>query len=216
MPTVLTTKKLEKNQTELLLNANISIVEYNAIKIFFAQNLSLPKSVENAIITSKNAWKAIQHNTTIKNAFVVGSKTAKLLTDHNIQILEKAENAQELAEKIIEKHSEKSFTFFCGNKRRNELPQQLQQNNIKVEEIEVYKTELNPKKFQQEFDGILFFSPSAVQSFTKQNSMKSSTAFCIGKTTASEAKKHTNKIIIANQPTVENVIVQVVKKYRND
>jgi len=90
----------------------------------------------------------------------------------------------------------------------------LKKKKIKFQEIEVYKTSLNPKPFSQEFDGILFFSPSAVQSFTAENELKNSTIFCIGKTTASEAKKHSNNIITATKPSIENVIVQVVKYFK--
>tara|TARA_B100001146_G_scaffold112921_1_gene99573 strand:- start:1497 stop:2144 length:648 start_codon:yes stop_codon:yes gene_type:complete len=212
MPSVLTTKKLTKSQESLLFNAGIAWVNYSAIQIEFHKNIQLPELIENAIITSKNAWLAVNKNTKIENAFVVGSKTEQVLKEANIAIIEKADNAKDLANRIIENHTEKSFIFLCGNKRRDELPKILQQNQIELKEIEVYKTILNPKKFDQEFDGILFFSPSAVQSFFQLNKSKNEIAFCIGNTTANEAKKYTSAIKIANQPTVENVIVQVVKE----
>ena len=212
MPSVLTTKKLTKSQESLLFNAGIAWVNYSAIQIESHKNIQLPELIENAIITSKNAWLAVNKNTKIENAFVVGSKTEQVLKEANIAIIEKADNAKDLANRIIENHTEKSFIFLCGNKRRDELPKILQQNQIELKEIEVYNTELNPKKFDQEFDGILFFSPSAVQSFFQLNKSKNEIAFCIGNTTANEAKKYTSAIKIANQPTVENVIVQVVKE----
>ena len=70
---------------------------------------------------------------------------------------------------------------------------------------------LNPMKFHQLFDGILFFSPSGVQSFMVENSMESAMAFCIGETTASEAKKHTENVVIANSTSIESVIAKSVK-----
>lgn len=216
MPSVLTTKKLTKSQESLLFNAGISWVNYSAIQIESHKNIQLPELIENAIITSKNAWLAVNKNTKIENAFVVGSKTEQLLKEANIAIIEKADNAKDLANRIIENHAEKSFTFLCGNKRRDELPKILQQNQIELKEIEVYNTELNPKKFDQEFDGILFFSPSAVQSFFQLNKSKNEIAFCIGNTTANEAKKYTSTLKIANQPTVKNVIVQVVKELKTN
>ena len=87
----------------------------------------------------------------------------------------------------------------------------MNKKTIGFKEITVYKTELNIQEFQQEFDGILFFSPSAVKSFTSKNTIGDSTAFCIGETTAAEAKKHTKNMQIATKPSIENVIVQVVK-----
>ena len=86
-------------------------------------------------------------------------------------------------------------------------------------EIEVYKTMLTPKKFENPFDGILFFSPSGVQSFVIGQIINSDeipafggmTAFCIGKTTASEAEKYFGKVEVSPETTVESVIEKVVK-----
>lgn len=80
--------------------------------------------------------------------------------------------------------------------------------------MEVYKTSLNQLSFPQEFDGIMFYSPSGVKSFTSENKIKESTVFCIGRTTAKEAEKHTKNIVIATKPSIENLIVTVVKHYK--
>ena len=213
MATVLSTKKLSVSQKQLLLGAKIGLVEYNAINIEFIPFSSNIDLVENAIITSKNAFKAIQDKVKIEKAFVVGSKTAALLKENDIEIAEVADNASVLAEKIIENHQNKHFIFFCGNKRRDELPLQLKQNRVSFEEVEVYKTSLNFAEFKQEFDGILFFSPSGVESYFSKNKIGEATAFCIGTTTENSVKKYTKNIITATQPSIENVIVQVVKKY---
>jgi len=213
MATVLSTKKLTTAQKQLLLGAKIGLVEYNAINIEFLSFSSNIDLVENAIITSKNAFKAIQDKVKIEKAFVVGSKTAALLKENDIEITEAADNASALAEKIIENHQNKHFTFFCGNKRRDELPLQLKQHKVSFKEIQVYKTGLNFAEFKQEFDGVLFFSPSGVESYFRKNKIGEATAFCIGTTTANSVKKHTKNIKIATLPSIENVIVQVVKKY---
>lgn len=215
MPSVLSTKKLALNQKELLLNSGLGFVEYDAISIK-SIDFDLKKEVfENAIFTSKNAVSAIEgKDIKIENCFCVGEKTATFLNEKGFSVLESAENATDLVQKIIQKHREKQFHFFCGNKRREELPQLLRESNIQLSETVVYKTALNPKKFESHFDGILFFSPSAVQSFTKENKINS-IAFCIGETTANEAKKHSENVIIASKPSIENVIVKVVSNLKN-
>ncbi len=73
---------------------------------------------------------------------------------------------------------------------------------------------LNKKKFQQDFDGIMFFSPSGVESYLNLNELKTETCFCIGKTTASALKDKNTSVVIATTPSIENVIVQVVKHYK--
>ena len=216
MTTILSTKKLDKHQESLLLNAGISYVSYDAIRISPIPICSFPKEVKNAIITSQNTWKVIKDKVSIENAYVVGEKTSQLLSKNDINIIESQDYGKDLAHKLCESHNNEEFYFFCGKKRRNEIPQKLKENNISFTEIQVYDTLGNHKEFKQEFDGVLFFSPSAVKSFFAVNTLKSAIAFCIGTTTAKELEKHTNHIIIANQPTIENVIVQVVKKYKND
>jgi len=213
MKSILSTKKLSNSQKQLFLNSGLSLVEYNAI-IIETTNFKIPsKKIENAIFTSKNAVNSVIEKIELKNCFCVGEKTAELLSDNGYHIQEIADYGKDLADIIVKKYATEEFIFFCGNKRRDELPEILQKENIQFKEIEVYKTSLNPQRFPQEFEGVLFFSPSAVQSFTAKNQLKETTAFCIGNTTAAEAQKHTNNIIIATKPTIENVIVQVVNYF---
>ena len=67
----------------------------------------------------------------------------------------------------------------------------------------------------REFDGLLFFSPSGVTSFIEANPnvnvrTEKNTAFCIGKTTANEAEKYFNTVIVSNATTVESTIAKAV------
>ncbi|HZJ35546.1 MAG TPA: uroporphyrinogen-III synthase [Gillisia sp.] len=215
MSTVLSTKKLSLSQKLLLLNAGIGLVEYDAIQIEFIDFKTGTRAFKNAVITSKNTAKAIlKKDLKIENCYCVGEKTAAFLKENNFNIAEIADYGINLAQIIIEKYPNENFAFFCGNERRDELPAILKKNNVKFEELEVYKTSLKPKQFEREFEGILFFSPSGVKSFVSENKLDKSIAFCIGSTTASEAKKHTSNIIIANKPSLENVIVQAVKYFK--
>ncbi|WP_109301843.1 uroporphyrinogen-III synthase [Aquimarina sp. AU474] len=211
--TVLSTKKISLPQKELLLNSGIGFVLYDAITIEILK-FNLAESVVNGIFTSKNAVKAIiESEINISNCFCVGENTKRLLQNNGLKVVETAQNASDLAKKIIKGYKNEDFSFFCGNLRRNELPDLLAQNKITLKEQKVYKTHLNSKKFNRSFDGILFFSPSGVQSYVAENTIDQSVAFCIGNTTASEAKKYCDTIIVANKPTVENVIVQAVKYF---
>jgi len=215
MATVLSTKKLPQSQKQLLLNAGIGLVEYDAIQIEFIDFKTDTQAFKNAVITSKNTAKAIlKEDLKIENCFCVGEKTASVLRDNNFNIAEIADYGVNLAQIIVGKYPKENFAFFFGNERRDELPAILKKNYVNFDEIEVYKTSLKPKQFEREFEGILFFSPSGVKSFVSKNKLDKSIAFCIGSTTASEAKKHTSNIVIANKPSIENVIVQAVKYFK--
>lgn len=217
MPAVLSTKKLRENQRSLLTNAGVSLVEYDAIKIEFVP-FEVPSNIEYAIFTSQNGVNSFLTNfssSVIENCFCVGEKTKSLLEENGYKVIKMTEYASELADYLVKNYKDNSYHFFCGNIRSDEIPSKLKQNNISFEEIEVYKTSLNPKKFERQFDGILFFSPSGVQSFVSENKMNAAKAICIGTTTASEAKKYTENVLISNDTTVESVIAKAVKILKN-
>ncbi|HET8838861.1 MAG TPA: uroporphyrinogen-III synthase [Flavobacteriaceae bacterium] len=206
MPTLLSTKILNTSQQKKLLNEGINVIQYNAIEIV-PQDFEIPERIENAIFTSKNTVERIPKAALRNmNCFCVGKKTKRLLEKNGASVIAWTEYGKDLAELIIEKFRNKKFVFFCGNLRREEIPSILKKNRVDFQEICTYKTELVPKKFEQKFDGILFFSPSGVKSFCIENELKNSAALCIGTTTAAEAKKHSDKIYIAEEPTIESVV----------
>jgi len=214
--TILSTKKLSLAQQELLLNSGTNYVAYDAVKINFL-DFKITREVENYIFTSQNAVHSFLKKTRLKKpVFCVGDKTKLLLETKGFTVVETASNSLILAKKIVENYKNSSFLHFTGNLRRQELPDYLIKNTVKYFETKAYESLLIEKQFKQHFDGLLFFSPSGVQSFTTQNKINDAIAFCIGKTTATEAQKHTKNIKIANKPSVENVIVQAIKYTTQD
>jgi uroporphyrinogen-III synthase len=123
-------------------------------------------------------------------------------------------NASQLADLIIEKQ-EKDAVFFCGTIRGEELPVKLYDAGLNVREVVIYTTVETPSLLQKDYDGIMFFSPSAVRSFFSANRVGEGTVlFSIGNTTAAEVKKYSNnKMIIARQPSKEELLVQVIDFY---
>jgi uroporphyrinogen-III synthase len=123
-----------------------------------------------------------------------------------------ANSSAELAELITEKGPDEEIIFFCGNQRRDELPDILRNNDIDVSEIVVYETIAVPHKVSKQYQGILFFSPSAVECFFSNNKIAASTVlFAIGNTTANALKKFSgNTIIICNEPGKENLFRKMI------
>ena len=78
-------------------------------------------------------------------------------------------------------------------------------------EVKTYKTVLKTKKFDQNWDGILFFSPSGVASYISENKDQRNThAFCIGQTTATSAKKYFKSVVVANSNTIQSVLEKTI------
>jgi len=215
---ILSTKKLSDEQKQALKNANLEVLEADFIK---TQNKSfeLKDLNENLIFTSQNAVHSILSNPKAeelksKNVFCVGLKTKILLSENGFNVVAYTGYATDLAEIITLIYGRESYTFFSGNLRRETLPQALKDADVKFNEIKVYETTLQPQKIKTAVDAILFFSPSGVESYLKDNTIKKETCFCIGETTAEALNKITKNIIIADQPTVEDVIEDVIEEYK--
>lgn len=215
MKTVLSTKKLTPSQKEHLLSAGLAVVDVNFIETIPIA-FTCDTIVENGIFTSQNGVKAVfKKALTIKNAYCVGKHTANLVKDLGLSIKIQAANAAVLSNRIAEDACDKKFHYFCAVDRLNTLPNKLTSANINWTEVPVYKTNFTPKKYNQKFNGVLFYSPSGVESFFGVNT-EPEHSFCIGSTTAKALKKYTNNYTVATTTTVENVLIKAIKHFKND
>ncbi|QXP80669.1 MULTISPECIES: hydroxymethylbilane synthase [Winogradskyella] len=172
--------------------------------------------IENVIITSQNAVEALLTNFSaielqFKNIYCVGRRTKRLVEKRIGKVKHHESYAKNLAEHMAEFMDGTEVTYFCSNLRLDTIPDILSKNNIKVNEVEAYETKLDAKKIEEDLDGVMFYSPSTVQSFLQLNEAKG-IAFCIGETTATEAKKHFKEVRVAKVPLVESV-VELVNEY---
>lgn len=131
-------------------------------------------------------------------------------------IISTAENAKALSQKIME-YGVKEIIFFCGNKRRNDLPGILKDGGITVHEVVVYETIEMHAIVTEDIDGILFFSPSAVKSFFAVNELNSKTVcFAIGETTGNTVAHFAdNKTIIIKTPSQEMMVASINVYFKN-
>lgn len=217
---ILSTKQLSENQTELFAEkVGLKMSDFIAIRYNRLKPTILKSIRENVVITSQNGVEALLHNFSpmeldFKNIYCVGRRTKRLIEKKIGKVTLVENSAEELAKSIAKNKDIESVTFFCGDKRRDELYNVLSQNIIEVDEIEVYRTVLNERKFDETFDGVLFYSPSGVESYLNDNTDTNAVAFCIGETTAEAARKHFNKVEVSKLPSIENVIKSVNEYYK--
>ncbi|AYD49194.1 uroporphyrinogen-III synthase [Arachidicoccus soli] len=172
------------------------------------------------IFTSANAVKAVFskiESTPNWTFYCISGKTMEELVKYvpSSTILDTAENGALLAEKIIAHNYIKECLFFCGDKRMNTMPTSLLNKGIQLTELVVYQTVLTPQKLKRSFDGILFFSPTAVNSFFSLNNVSEKTAlFSIGETTTKALKEFSkNEIITSTFPSAKQLINLVKQHY---
>ena len=199
----------------------LSFIETESILSVEVQQEIEQASLKSSIVvfTSMNAVDAVTNfldgHKPDWTIYSLGATTQKLIGDYfgGERIAGTANDAAALAALITKQAVAGEVIFFCGDQRREELPAILKQHSIDVQEIIVYQTIATPHKINKGYHGILFFSPSAVDSFFSVNKIPESTIlFAIGNTTANEIKKHTNnKINISAAPGKENLVHKMME-----
>lgn len=212
----------EARQKGIILDV-LSFIETEAIQTIEVQQEIEWASVQQAtvVFTSMNAVEAVTEmldgHIPDWSIYCMGYKTKQLITDYfgETAISGTAANAAELADEILENEEPEEVIFFCGNQRRDELPGKLRKQHISVNEIVVYETLPVEHKLGKEYDAVLFFSPSAVDSFFKKNKLSANTvAFAIGNTTANTVKRFcSNKIIISKLPGKEELVTEALEYF---
>jgi uroporphyrinogen-III synthase len=192
-----------------------------------------------AVFTSMNAVEAVRGwlmTPTGWKIFCIGSATRGLVADFfgEAAIAGTAASARMLAETVkgwdgfggegaggtgpweAVGSAGRELYFFCGDRRREELPFLLRRKGFTVNERVVYRTILTPRKVERVYDGIAFFSPSAVESFFSVNAVAETTRlFAIGETTAASIGAHcTNPVVISDSPEKEELIRRMIDYFQ--
>ena len=112
---ILSTKKLQSNQKNFLLNAGFSLIEADFIKISILP-FQLKKTPTLLLFTSQNGVKSVLENDKVDElkqipSICVGSKTRKLLEDNGFIVLATKEYAEELAPIIQKEFTKPLFNF---------------------------------------------------------------------------------------------------------
>ena len=214
---VFSTKSFTEDQ-RLLFHEKIVAKSSDFIKI----NLNrihprfLKNEIQNVVITSKNTVESLTTNYSaielqFKNIYCVGRRTKRLVENKIGKVKHTEKNAQKLAEYLVDYIEGTDVTYFCSDIRLDALPTILADNNIHVNEVEAYQTKFDGFEVDETVESVMFYSPSTVDSFVQKNKPEV-IAFCIGETTAKEARKHFKDVRVAKVPTVESVI-ELVNEY---
>ncbi len=173
----------------------------------------IPDDAQAFIVTSKNSAKAIKDIELEGEFFVVGKSTAQqLLYGHEREIAFISNYAEDLLERMLETDIKK-YVFFKGNLSLDTLPVVLKEHGVEVVGIESYKTILTPCKVDQQYDALVFLSPSAVRSFVSLNEIpKETLIFTSGKTTAQAVRQVGDFEIHYPEETTKEALVALINE----
>ena len=187
---------------------------------FIQKSIEIPGALSskdispNIALTSKTGVQAfmeiinrLQLEKSSFSVFSIAHATKEFALRSGLHVKGDAPDATSLAKEIASHRTLKTITHVTGNLRRPELKVTLNKAGVEVTEIVAYRTELTPISITEQIDGIVFFSPSAVDSLLLANSNSDIPCFCIGQTTACHAKQKGFKTTYApNAPTEEALI----------
>jgi len=128
-----------------------------------------------------------------------------------------ADTAKGLAEELIRSGGGREVYFFCGDQRRDELPFILRQSGRTLNELVVYRTIWTPHKVNREYSGIVFFSPSAVESFFSVNKVSpEARLYAIGPTTAAAIRECVdNPIETVDRPDKKALVQKMIEQFQH-
>lgn len=228
---ILSTRPVKETLIQEATEQNIQLDIIPLIDTEPVQDIDTQQEVEQialqyatVVFTSMNAVESVitmlDQQVPEWNIYCIGNTTQELIRNYfgEESISGTGNNASELAATILSDNDElDEVFFFCGDQRRDELPAKLREAGISVEEIIVYKTIPLHQKIGTTYDGIVFFSPSAVESFFNNNKTTTSTVFfAIGSTTEAAIKKYTNNsIITAHSPGKEELVRKAIHYFVN-
>lgn len=225
---ILSTRALGEDLLEQAEGAGIAVDEIPFIETEPIESVEVQQEIESVMVldavvifTSMNAVEAVAGYLIDEqpswHIYCIGQTTEQLVKKYFplSELVATADSAAALAEKIIEDKALTEVYFFCGNQRRDEIPSILTAHDIAMNEIIVYQTIPLPQKIKTSYKAILFFSPSAVDSFFVKNIAEEGMIFfAIGQTTANTIRKYTsNKIITPDHPGKESLFEKMIEYF---
>lgn len=171
----------------------------------------VPASGQYVIFTSANAVNAVAAALTEEpqwKVFCIEAATKKKVQQlfPRSGITAAAPNGAQLVKQIIAQAPD-NVVFFCGNRRLDTIPEALKKNGIHCREKWVYRTTATASTIHRQYDGILFYSPSGVESFFSVNAIAAATtAISIGPSTTAALRNYTSTIVEAPQPDIRQML----------
>ncbi|TCJ13219.1 uroporphyrinogen-III synthase [Flaviaesturariibacter flavus] len=196
----------------------LSFIETEAIQdTALAQRIRfLATEAHTVVFTSMNAVEAVAAQVRTApdwKVYCIGHSTRALVeSELGLPVAGTANDAAALADVIIAA-GETEVLFFCGDIRRDTLPVKLREAGIRINEQVVYRTIATPQRVGKDYRALLFFSPSAVESYFSVNQpAKHSVLFAIGTTTADAIRRHfSGTVVIARQPGKEDLLREAME-----
>lgn len=189
--------------------------------IHVPENLTVQQIKRHVVLTSITGVKSflkiagqLQLNVADYVIYCISRGTKEYAAASGLNIKASAMSASALADEILKDNEVKAVTHVSSNLRRDELADKLTHAGVLVHDVTAYHTEFTPIVIDASYDAVVFFSPSAVDSFLTMNPLQPVPCFCIGKTTSDYARqKGYPATIIAEAPSEDFLMQSIINYY---
>lgn len=206
---ILFTKRLDNSFVERILGSDF---EVDFLKCIETENLEIKDITiedESLVFSSKNAVSSFLKNNFIlkeNKIYCVGESSGNLLKEAGMKVIFIAKNSEELLEYIKKNTRNEKLMHFCGNLVLETLENGCKELGIFYRKIFSYQTKLFYPKVEKEYDYIVFFSPSGVRSFMKENKNRGKIFFSIGEITTQELYQYKKKVVTSQENRIEDLL----------
>lgn len=221
-PHIVSTRKLTSGKVDELKARGWKFTDHDFISklIHIPADLQAKAICKHVVLTSITGVKAFLEITSQlqldpKNyqVYCISRGTREYASASGLDIKSAAPNASALADEILKDVAVKEVTHVSSNLRRDELSDKLNRAGVTVHDVIAYRTEFTPIAINHSYDAIIFFSPSAVDSFLSLNALTQVPCFCLGKTTADYAKQEGyHHTYIPDAPS-EDILLKTIINY---
>lgn len=221
-PHIVSTRKLTSDRLDELLAKGWKFIDHD----FITKVIHIPADLQeqyihkHIVLTSIMGVKAfleickrLQLDASRFQVYCLSHGTKEYASASGLNIYSSASNAALLADEILKNAEAKEVTHISSNFRRDELCDKLIKATVAVRNIIAYHTEFTPVHIGSSYDSIIFFSPSAVESFLSLNPLRQVPCFCIGKTTAGYAEQKGYQHTYIAQAPSEDQLLHVILNY---
>lgn len=221
-PHIVSTRKLTSSKVDELTAKEWKFTDHDFISKMIhipadLYNQSIHKHVVLTSITGVKAFLEITRQMQLDidhyQIYCISRGTKEYASAFGLNIKSSAPNAAALADEILKDVEVKKVTHVCSNLRRDELSHKLINSGVAVQDVIAYRTEFTPVAMDNSYDAIIFFSPSAVDSFLSRNSLRQVPCFCLGKTTADYAKQEGYQHTYLPDAPSEDILLQTIINY---
>ena len=213
-PTLFIGRKISIETSNWLLENQVDFEEHPLIDFEYSNpDLSMLTAINGTkhFVVSSNraaAWLSAHYREAgfsgIDSVFCLsGKQKSQILSFTENVLVAPFQNAASLAKLVVSQKTNATVVFLHGSESLDIIPAELDRFGLPFLNVEVYKNIRLKPEIIRKFDVYLFFSPSAVQSFTdgKNRIPEKAGIVAIGETTATTCRFcFTNTIFTADVP----------------